>query len=406
MPKATLWVINIFSILLLLSLSLVSFGQDVLSVSIDTSPLNGTPGKLVFDFINNNPGDGNNVKISAFSAPGATFGPAGTQGGPVSGDLLHSLNPAPLTTINSNFFFNELSVNFSSFSNNVTFTLQVSEIGPPAGNPPAQFAFFMLDSSGFPSFPTSDPLGADALFTIDATGAVGGTLNTFSPARFIPPNSIHISVPGADTVPPVSVATASPTANPAGWNNTNVAITINSTDDPSGSGVEEIDFSLAGAQTGSGKVTGSSATVTISAEGITTLTFFAIDNAGNQEAPNTIIVRIDKTPPTIAGLPANCSLFPPNHKLIDVAMILAADTLSGIASFDVTGSSNEPFDPANPDIVIFGANLDPRDVQLRAERLGTGNGRVYGITATASDIAGNITMSTATCVVPHDQGNN
>jgi hypothetical protein len=43
-------------------------------------------------------------------------------------------------------------------------------------------------------------------------------------------------------------------------------------------------------------------------------------------------------------------------------------------------------------------------VQVRAERVGSGGGRVYTITATASDLAGNIATQTATCKVPHDRG--
>lgn len=407
MPKASgLRLVSALSALLLWFFPGVAFGQDVVSVSVDTSVVHGTAGKLVFDFINNNPGDGNTVQVSAFAAPGATLGLPATQGGPVFGDIVLGLNPAPSTVINSNFFFNELSVNFASFSNKVTFTVQVSEIGPPTGSPPAQFAFFMLDSSGEPLFPTSDPLGADALFTIDVTGAAGGLLNTFSPARFTSPNNISIAIPGQDTIPPVSVATASPAANAAGWNNTNVVVTINSTDnEPGGTGVREIDFSLTGAQTSSGNVPGSSATVTISAEGTTTLTFFAIDNAGNQESPKSLTVKIDKTPPVISGLPgAGCSFFPPNDKLVDLGTVSATDAFSGVASFAVTGTSNEPSDPAEPDIVISGSNLGPQDVQIRAERLGAGNGRIYTITAVASDVAGNATTSAAMCVVPHDQG--
>jgi hypothetical protein len=204
----------------------------------------------------------------------------------------------------------------------------------------------------------------------------------------------------------VTTATASPGANANGWNNTNVVVTLNSTDsEPGGSGVKEIDFTLTGAQTGTNKILGGTASVTISAEGTTTLTFFAIDNAGNQESPKTLTVKIDKTPPVISGLPAaDCSLWPPNHKLVDVGTVSAADALSGVSSFDVTGTSNEPANPGESDIVITGSNLDPRDVQLRAERLGTGTGRVYTLTATAADVAGNTTTSTATCVVPHDQG--
>jgi hypothetical protein len=113
----------------------------------------------------------------------------------------------------------------------------------------------------------------------------------------------------------------------------------------------------------------------------------------------------DTTPPIISGLPApNSILWPPNNKLVRVAIVTATDALSGLASFNVTGTSSEPSDPNNPDIVITGSGLGPRTVQLRAQRLGTGKGRTYTLTATASDLAGNTTTVKTTVIVPHDQG--
>jgi hypothetical protein len=76
-----------------------------------------------------------------------------------------------------------------------------------------------------------------------------------------------------------------------------------------------------------------------------------------------------------------------------------------MSSFNVTGTSNEPMDPNNPDIIISGTGTQPRTVQLRADRLGTGTGRVYTLTTTATDAAGNTTTAVSTCTVPHDQGN-
>jgi len=81
----------------------------------------------------------------------------------------------------------------------------------------------------------------------------------------------------------------------------------------------------------------------------------------------------------------------------------AWSTPVNLGPMNVTGTSNEPADPG-PDIVISGSGLDPYMVQLRAERLGAGTGRIYTLTATATDLAGNTATTTATCVVPHDQG--
>src|SRR5438132_324423 len=60
---------------------------------------------------------------------------------------------------------------------------------------------------------------------------------------------------------------------------------------PGGSGVKQITYSLAGAQSGGGVLPGSGGAVTITGEGTTTLLYFATDNAGNVEATNTLVVR-------------------------------------------------------------------------------------------------------------------
>ena len=202
----------------------------------------------------------------------------------------------------------------------------------------------------------------------------------------------------SDNTPPTTTASPSPSPNFNGWNNTNVTVTLNATDNPGGSGVKQIQYALSGAQNlGWQTVPGNVASVTISAEGTTTLSYFATDNAGNQETVKTLTVRIDKTPPIISGMPApGCTIWPPNHKLVQVATVSATDVLSGLApgSFAVTGTSN---DPANGQIVITGGP-NQFNVQLRADK-----GLIYTLTASASDLAGNVTTQQATCIVPHNQ---
>jgi large repetitive protein len=69
-----------------------------------------------------------------------------------------------------------------------------------------------------------------------------------------------------------------------------------------GSGVKEIVYSASGAQTiGSTVVAGASASVPLTTEGQTTLSYFARDVAGNAETAKTLVVRIDRTAPTIIG---------------------------------------------------------------------------------------------------------
>ena len=229
--------------------------------------------------------------------------------------------------------------------------------------------------------------------SINARGDVTGTFedeSTFGQRRGF--------VRKTGTLLPVTTATPSPGPNANGWNNTNVRIALRATDF-GGPGVQQIQFSLVGAQnTGWQTVAGNAASVTISAEGTTILIYFATDNAGNQENAKILTVQIDRTRPAISGLPtAACTIWPPNHKLVKVAIVTATDALSGLvpASFNVTGTSN---DPANGQVVISGA---PNQFLVQ---LGADKNAAYTLIATATDRAGNTITQKSTCTVPHDQG--
>jgi hypothetical protein len=68
-------------------------------------------------------------------------------------------------------------------------------------------------------------------------------------------------------------------------------------------------------------------------------------------------------------------------------------------------SSNEPVNglgdgDTSPDWVVTGAST----LLLRAERSGTGTGRVYAVGSTCTDAAGNGVIGYAFVTVPHDQG--
>jgi hypothetical protein len=218
----------------------------------------------------------------------------------------------------------------------------------------------------------------------------------------------------SDGVRPVTTAAVSPAPNANGWNRTDVSVSLEATDKRSGNEgnlpgwVDQIQHSLSGAQTsGPQVVAGHSASVDVTAAGITTLSYFATDAAGNDEETRTLDVRIDRTAPVVAGLPAaDCSLWPPNHEMQRVAVVGASDALSGVAagSLQVTATSSEPSDPGETDVVVTPDGSRGFAVDLRAERRGSGKGRRYTITATAKDLADNVQTVSATCTVPHDQG--
>jgi hypothetical protein len=198
-----------------------------------------------------------------------------------------------------------------------------------------------------------------------------------------------------DLIPPITTATASPNPNSAGWNKTNTVVTLSATDNRSG--VQFIRYWLTGAPV----IGGNPSIVTVTDEGTTTINYSAVDNAGNTETSKSFIVNIDKTAPTISGMPAQgCVLSPPKHQMVQVATVSASDARSGVATLTVTATSNEPDSGTGGgdvpgDIVINGGT-----VQLRAERAPSGKGRTYTIVATATDIAGNVASSTSTCQVP------
>jgi hypothetical protein len=112
--------------------------------------------------------------------------------------------------------------------------------------------------------------------------------------------------------------------------------------------------------------------------------------------------------PVISGMPAaGCKLWPPNRKLVQVAVVTADDALSGLAadSLTVTGESNEPMKSGNPTIVLEPSGAGGFVIELQADRLGNGAGRIYTLTATSTDLVGNVATTTATCTVPHDRKN-
>ena len=216
----------------------------------------------------------------------------------------------------------------------------------------------------------------------------------------------------SDAVDPVTTATVNPPANANGWNQTAVTVSLEATDLASGLNdtpagwVDLLRYSLAGAQTDAETVvSGHSASFGVSPGGVTRVSYSATDAAGNEEPARSLDVKIDGAPPVLSGLPSEgCTLWPANHELQRVAVVRASDAVSGIArgTFDVNITSNEPMDPS--DVAVTEDENGRLVVDLRAERAGESkSGRVYQLTVTAQDLAGNQVTESATCTVPHDR---
>jgi Tol biopolymer transport system component len=158
-----------------------------------------------------------------------------------------------------------------------------------------------------------------------------------------------------DTVPPVTTATLSQQPNTAGWHKANVTVTLAATDNAGGSGVQSLTYSATGAQTiAQTTVNGSTAAITVTVQGTTTITYQAKDVAGNVEAVKTLTIKLDKTAPgattsTVNSTPNSSGYY--NGLNGPVAVTLSANDLpggnaSGIAGFRVSATGAQTI-PAN-----------------------------------------------------------
>ncbi|MDD3245889.1 MAG: hypothetical protein PHF18_03345 [Methanosarcina sp.] len=148
--------------------------------------------------------------------------------------------------------------------------------------------------------------------------------------------------------------------------------------------------------------------------GTTTITLEVYD--GQFSATDTVDITVeDTTPPEITTADEPIVLWPANHKyqtvLISYFVTSVADICDagvGINSIAITSvSSDEPEEVTGngdgntlEDIVI----VDSQTVDLRAERQGDGNGRVYTINYAVTDASGNTVAGFFQVWVPHDQG--
>ena len=201
---------------------------------------------------------------------------------------------------------------------------------------------------------------------------------------------------GGDAEPPTITAPADVILY-TGPGATSCGVTVNDLD--SALGVAEASDNCPGVtDTRSGVPAGNSFPV-----GQTTITYTATDATGNSVTATQTVTVIDNTPPTITTASASpASLWPPNHTMRDVLVNYAAmDNCSSTCTLSVT--SNEPVNGTGdgdtaPDWEI----VDAHHVQLRAERAAIGNGRMYTITVTCTDGAGNSTSKDVAVFVTHN----
>jgi len=129
-----------------------------------------------------------------------------------------------------------------------------------------------------------------------------------------------------------------------------------------------------------------------------------LDNVPSNNS-KTATTTVDPNPPSINGLSADpSSLWPKNHKMRDVTINYTSTDSCGGVNCQITNiTSNEPIDgtgdgDTSPDWEF----VDEHHVRLRAESAGGSIGRIYTITVTCTDGAGNVTTKTVEVHVGHN----
>ena len=126
------------------------------------------------------------------------------------------------------------------------------------------------------------------------------------------------------------------------------------------------------------------------------------------ETTITILVVPNQPPECDEAYPSIQEIWPPNHKYVDIEIMGVTDPDGDAVTITITGiTQDEPVDAigngdgkTSPD----GTGVGTSTACVRAEREGTGNGRVYAISFTATDPAGAECSESVTVCVPHDQG--
>lgn len=188
-----------------------------------------------------------------------------------------------------------------------------------------------------------------------------------------------------DTTAPATTMTFSPAANPAGYHNTDVVVTLTATD--AGAGVASVTYAVNGSPT---TVNAASTSFTIGSEGTTSLTYFATDQAGNVEPTHTApSFRIDKTAPAAPSLDATISA-DTGSSSTDRVTRTATQTLTGAAE-------------ANSTVRLYrGSALVGTASASGAGRFSIGVTLAEGansFTVDATDVADNVSLRSAALVV-------
>lgn len=144
------------------------------------------------------------------------------------------------------------------------------------------------------------------------------------------------------------------------------------------------------------------ATASFAVEGVYDLAFTVTDADGEGGQDSVRVSVLNHAPDCTAAAASPALLWPPNNKFVRVALGGVTDAEGDALTLVVTAiRQDEPIGKGNsaPD----GKGVGAAAIELRAEKLGSGNGRVYHVSFTGSDGHGGVCTGVVRVAVPHDQ---
>ena len=209
--------------------------------------------------------------------------------------------------------------------------------------------------------------------------------------------SINVAPKVVDTTPPITTVVApelpeEPSPIPSGyelnWTNRTVMLSFQRSDpEPDSTGVAYTNYSTAPEVGSWTTVYGESPfSVNISDEGITTIWYYSVDNAGNKEVTKNTTIRIDKTEPFIVSVALNKYIFNASEQ-INVT-VLVRDDVSGVVNVTADGI---PLTPTAGDL-------------WEGTIIAASSPGIYNVTVEAIDHAWNIALNDSVQYVVKEKG--
>lgn len=276
---------------------------------------------------------------------------------------------------------------------------------------PAAGKVYLVNGSGIVLLTIGDPtpggspsalgFGFALASTANLGGDAGSDLLIGEPAEASESGAVHLVLIAANR-PPAANAGATVTAECTGPGGTNVTLDGSASSDPDGDALSYEWRNAASA------VVGTAAVVTITVPlGSHSFTLKVSDGFGGVDSDTLTVNVVDTTAPTVTVTLTPNRLWPPNHRLVQVsATVAAGDACAGalpVVLHSITSSEpDNGLGDGNTSGDISGAALGTPDTTfaLRAERSGSGPGRVYTVTYRATDPTGNAGTGSAAVRVP------